>query len=637
MTRESIGYLFVDDGGPVADNLWSFAQQDPKVKRLALAGAPDREGATDVVRVKGRKADIKGVVRTLERQQLLTAVVPRSEPDPAVLISDFASAARPLLEQGYPGFAIGFCQTGGPYRKIAAVTDRSEAMTTGILAGFAVSMAAETGARLDVLVLGADQDELGDDPGQLFDVAENAHFLDRIRQIVRENDIDIHWIGLGSSGDRDQLAIDAVRNGGYDAVIDDVREINIGPRFGRLERVRRSLTEGSIDTCYRLLRDAPCDVYVVLDAARMHMFSQQKIIAGAGAAMMLGTIAVGATAARGDSDSYMAMQQAIEAELEPGAADAVEEALAGVEEESSTAGVEVPEPRVIPGVDQLPAEVTQDQLKAGASALSEAQAGLDAENQELAQALAAAETTAAAAAAAEAELAAAQSALENVDSRQQVVDRALERAEDGDSSMTEKQRADLEAERDQLNLQEAALQMRLSAAEQAAPAAQEAAQQAAEVAGAQQAVADQVNNEVQQMNALYAEAEQRVETVLPTENFWISATYGQPGPHWSSGYHTGLDFAAPEGTPLYAIDDGVVIEAGWGGAYGNYTVIQNSDGTTAHYAHQASMGVSVGQQVSAGQQIGTLGNTGNSTGPHLHFEIRDAGGSFMDPAAYLGM
>jgi murein DD-endopeptidase MepM/ murein hydrolase activator NlpD len=98
--------------------------------------------------------------------------------------------------------------------------------------------------------------------------------------------------------------------------------------------------------------------------------------------------------------------------------------------------------------------------------------------------------------------------------------------------------------------------------------------------------------------------------------------------------HPGIDIAVPTGTPVHAAASGRVAIAGWVGGYGNYTCIQHSASLSSCYGHQSSIQVSVGQQVSQGQVIGLSGSTGNSTGPHVHFEVR-INGSVVNPMNYL--
>lgn len=87
-------------------------------------------------------------------------------------------------------------------------------------------------------------------------------------------------------------------------------------------------------------------------------------------------------------------------------------------------------------------------------------------------------------------------------------------------------------------------------------------------------------------------------------------------------FHNGLDIGAPTGTPILAAGDGVVEFAGWNKGYGNLTRIEHGAGLSTRYGHQSKLLVSKGQRVSAGQVIGLVGSTGYSTGPHLHFEVR---------------
>ncbi|MFD7623416.1 M23 family metallopeptidase [Streptomyces sp. NPDC059802] len=124
---------------------------------------------------------------------------------------------------------------------------------------------------------------------------------------------------------------------------------------------------------------------------------------------------------------------------------------------------------------------------------------------------------------------------------------------------------------------------------------------------------------------------------LPVAGSYVTTGYKSSGSLWSSGSHSGIDFHAASGSSVVAVGAGTVVEAGWGGAYGNNIVLRMTDGTYTQYGHLSSIGVSVGQSVGAGQRIGLSGSTGNSTGPHLHFEARTTPsyGSDMDPVAYL--
>lgn len=121
----------------------------------------------------------------------------------------------------------------------------------------------------------------------------------------------------------------------------------------------------------------------------------------------------------------------------------------------------------------------------------------------------------------------------------------------------------------------------------------------------------------------------------------VSAAAGTPyhasGSSWSKGYHTGVDFPVPTGTSVKAVGAGTVVSAGWGGSFGYQVVIRHGDGRYTQYAHLSAISVRDGQSVSGGQRIGRSGSTGNSTGPHLHFEVRTGPGfgTDVDPLGYL--
>ncbi|WP_078856837.1 M23 family metallopeptidase [Streptomyces sp. NBRC 109706] len=139
-----------------------------------------------------------------------------------------------------------------------------------------------------------------------------------------------------------------------------------------------------------------------------------------------------------------------------------------------------------------------------------------------------------------------------------------------------------------------------------------------------------------------AETDKAADWVSPiSDDYELSATYGNSGDRWAAK-HSGQDFAVPSGTEVHAVHDGTVVKAGGNGAgdgpaYGNAVVIKHDDGTFSQYAHLSQVDVQVGQQVSADERIALSGNTGNSSGPHLHFEIRTSAdyGTAIDPMKFL--
>jgi murein DD-endopeptidase MepM/ murein hydrolase activator NlpD len=122
--------------------------------------------------------------------------------------------------------------------------------------------------------------------------------------------------------------------------------------------------------------------------------------------------------------------------------------------------------------------------------------------------------------------------------------------------------------------------------------------------------------------------------VLPTTRYHLTARFGMSGGLWSSN-HTGLDFAAPSGTPIVAVANGTITKTGYDGAYGNKTVETLKDGTEIWYCHQSAISVQTGDRIRGGHRIGNIGSTGNVTGPHLHLEVRPGGGDPVDPYSAL--
>ncbi|MFI8088375.1 M23 family metallopeptidase [Streptomyces sp. NPDC086080] len=136
-------------------------------------------------------------------------------------------------------------------------------------------------------------------------------------------------------------------------------------------------------------------------------------------------------------------------------------------------------------------------------------------------------------------------------------------------------------------------------------------------------------------------AKKQASWVSPVKSYKLSASYAANGGMWASK-HSGQDYAVPTGTPVVAVHGGTVVKSGGNGAgdgpaYGNAVVIKHSNGTYSQYAHLSSVNVKAGQVVKTGQKIALSGNTGNSSGPHLHFEIRTSPnyGTAVNPAAFL--
>jgi murein DD-endopeptidase MepM/ murein hydrolase activator NlpD len=125
---------------------------------------------------------------------------------------------------------------------------------------------------------------------------------------------------------------------------------------------------------------------------------------------------------------------------------------------------------------------------------------------------------------------------------------------------------------------------------------------------------------------------------LPIKGGKVTTPYKKLGKMWSKGYHTGVDFAVPTGTDIIAVADGKIENASWGASYGTQ-LVQKVEGGWVIYAHLSKALVKPGATVKKGQHIGESGNTGNSSGPHLHFEMRDnirwSAGKDIDPAKIL--
>jgi murein DD-endopeptidase MepM/ murein hydrolase activator NlpD len=180
------------------------------------------------------------------------------------------------------------------------------------------------------------------------------------------------------------------------------------------------------------------------------------------------------------------------------------------------------------------------------------------------------------------------------------------------------------------------------AAEQAKreAAAAQAAKEAAARKVREQAAAAKAEAEAKAKAAAEAAAQAEAERlaqlaasyVKPLASYTLTTAFGESGNMWAT--HTGQDFAAPTGTPVYAVHTGTVTSAGWAGSYGYRVVLRLDDGTELWYCHLSTM-VATSGKVTTGDTIGRVGATGNTPDPHLHLEVRPDGGAPVDPVPWL--
>jgi murein DD-endopeptidase MepM/ murein hydrolase activator NlpD len=155
-------------------------------------------------------------------------------------------------------------------------------------------------------------------------------------------------------------------------------------------------------------------------------------------------------------------------------------------------------------------------------------------------------------------------------------------------------------------------------------------------------LADRIDDRTQQMKLLEQLIMNRsvdsnaMLDFMPVQEGYVSSAFGRRSDPMTGriAMHTGTDFAAPRGTPIFAVGAGVVTFSGRNGAYGNMIEISHGDGYKTRYAHAHELSVEKGDLVGKGQQIATVGTTGRSTGPHLHFEVYRKGMA-VNPARYI--
>lgn len=311
----------LDDGSAAANDI--LARIDgvfPSVYRVTHRDAEPT--AATVVRVNRRRLSLSSFLDTMREEGVAVGFV-RHVADPVRFLADYATAAYDHLSEGFPGLMLVSCRQGSSqHRRIAVVADIRKPITTGTLAWAGIGMAHRTGGTLDILVLGLPPESLDAflaDPARFFTVKGDAELLSAALERARDIGLQARYVALGTAKPDEELVLDAVREHGYDLVIDDLSSIDIGSRLGRLGRITRQLTAGGGGTALGVLRDAPCDVGIVVDAVNMRLIPAGRLSAAAGAALSFGLLAGSSATA----PSSLPLEQRITAEapLVPGAED----------------------------------------------------------------------------------------------------------------------------------------------------------------------------------------------------------------------------------------------------------------------------------------------------------------------------
>ncbi len=629
----------------------------------------------DDVQLAGRGGhNIDTLFKRAAEAEIPWLAIPRDHATPQQLLAEVLEATGRHSSRHMPGFAVLFANSEErEIRRILAVIDRSEGNLSGLMVLAGVSAAIATGAHLDVLLLGAPGEQIDEDHARAsLSVSRAKELFERAQRLAADSPETATWIVVEHVPDRVGIVLDQVRAGDYDLVMDDLGSVKLGGRMGRGGRLKRVLaTGGPGETPLALLARTEVPVMLVLDAVQLGLIPPVVVKGGAGAVLALG-IAASATPANAASGSFLGgdtttsisqqvdqTQNELQRILNP-APPPVEGVAA---EEAATDGGVVEDAQPVEaqadGEDQAADEKEKDDEKAPSlDEVQDAQKEADKSKEEMKEA--------------EEDL---EKAEETVQETEEAIDETVDEAADVNEELAqaEAEYQDAQEHADDLAAKASGVSGVLTGTtqEDVAAAEAEAANAAAALAEVEQEasrtvaeydttveVAQDANEEVseaaEQAEAAaeeYGEAAQtademeeglegvRIDPIAEGE-YTESAHYGDHGDAWSTGVHTGEDYAAPTGTTVMAAANGTVVYAGYDGAYGNRVVIEHEDGYYTTYNHLSSITVSVGDEVTVGDKIGEVGNTGNSFGSHLHFEVTQGGdgwssGSFVDPHDWL--
>jgi murein DD-endopeptidase MepM/ murein hydrolase activator NlpD len=618
---------------------------------------------------------IAEALRVATERRAPWVAIRRDFAEPKQLLSELLVAAAQNTHEEMPGFAVILADGDpAPFRRILAIVDQRSGAISGLAAYVAVAAADSSGAELDILVLGHDGGEAGsvDSPDQLA-VSREHEYLQKARDRARSGGVSVNWLSATDADDPWPVLQDQLSQHDYDLVIDDLGDVS----FGRPGSLRRAM-KGEVDLGalgeipLRLLTETPTPLLLVIDEIRLGMAPQRLLKLGTVAAIALGTVAsptavsgIATTTAEAASEDEaealadelavaLGMQQSEEESAEALAEERAAAAAAssrggsdeGAREESesdadSGEDTEKPKKAKAPKGGATPSQVQKAQKSA-----NEDKQALDKQKDKQKKAKKSLAET-------EEDYGTAQEAAESALSELNAAALSYTEAERHAEQVTARTTGvtsvlpggPQEAEVD------AAVQMEQSAAERldraiatGETALEDLATAESDLAEAEEKLASR-KEKTKESKAEYEQSKQKADVYKASlaetrqspvaKGYNLTARYGATGGYWSSGVHTGLDFAAPAGTDILAAASGTVVYAGWDGAYGNKVVIDHGDGYVTTYAHLSRIKVSPGQKVQTGDHIGDMGSTGNSTGSHLHFEV-EKNGKFIDPEAWLG-
>lgn len=612
---------------------------------------------------------IDELLRTAAEREIPWIGIRRDIAPPHELLRELLLATGRHSNLAVPGFAV-FLAEGEvpPISRILAIVDRRHGAISGLLAHTAVTMAIAAGAELDVLVIAAHGEDLNvEDELDTLAVNRERQMYDDAVATAAQHRLRVRWLTAAGVGDTWTLVNNQMTQQHYDLIIDDLGDLSLGWSMRRGRALDQALSPGEIgEIPLRLLSEYFNPVLLVIDGIQLGMAPAPLLRAGAVAALAVGVVSSGlapgltatvsATTAPSGADPVQNLMARLSGALESKAdtrrsraaggssrsADREREVTEGADAEAAEAAETRKSPKAPKGgADPGDVAEARDDVKASKKKLDKAKAKLAKAKDELAKATEGDEEARADAQSALAELEAARTALSEYRSQAGILREdasGLSGLVPGGASAEEAALAESRAELAQYRL-DRAVALGAQALDTLQAAEDAVAQAEDELAEAEQKAAELKADyayEKKTLKVYQASLKDSRQSPVAKGSYRFTARFGQAGGYWSSGHHTGLDFAGSIGTNIRAAASGKVVSAGYEGAYGNRVVIDHGGGLQTTYNHMSAIRVSVGQKVYAGDHIGELGSTGNSTGPHLHFEVLK-NDQFIDPEAWLGL